>query len=86
MSPHGEKKPFADRVPDHPFTLGQLVYPKAGNRSLASPLAHPVHLRGKSEKGFWVSFADLPFEFPADDFTSVPPMAPAIDATDEEAV
>ena len=43
-------------------------------------------MRGESDRGLWIVLEGIAYEFPIDDFSAVPPMAPAEDpAPDEEA-
>lgn len=41
-------------------------------------------MRGESDRGLWLALSGIAYEFPIDDFTAVPPMAPAIDADETE--
>jgi hypothetical protein len=70
----------------HPFTVGQKVYPRIGGRAERLGLAQPrtVAMRGESDRGLWLALSGIAYEFPIDDFTAVPPMAPAIDADETE--
>lgn len=70
----------------HPFTVGQKVYPRPGGRAERLGLTQPrtVAMRGESDRGLWLALSGIAYEFPIDDFTAVPPMAPAIDADETE--
>lgn len=72
----------------HPFAVGQKVYPRPGGRVERLGLSQPriVAMRGESDRGLWIVLEGIAYEFPIDDFSAVPPMAPAEDpAPDEEA-
>lgn len=71
----------------HPFTVGQKVYPRIGGRAERLGLAQPrtVAMRGESDRGLWLALSGIAYEFPIDDFTAVPPMAPAREADPEPA-
>lgn len=53
----------------HPFTLGQIVRPVPGLRGLPGPdVPLRVWMRGESERGLWIAFEGVPYEFRAADF------------------
>lgn len=66
----------------HPFTLGLVVYPRDPARYPGLAGGNAVHMRGESVRGLWIAFAGIAYEFPADDFTAVPPMPAAWEEPD----
>jgi hypothetical protein len=55
----------------HPFTLGQYVHAKRAVHGITPLLAHRIYMRGESERGLWIAFEAIAYEFSVDDFEAV---------------
>lgn len=68
----------------HPFQVGHVVWPKAGSPYLSATPHKPreIAMRGESDRGLWIQLAGIPYEFPVDHFTAVPPMPLVIDESE----
>ena len=52
----------------HPFKLGAYVWAKQTVHGITPLLARKIYMRGESERGLWIAFAGVAYEFSVDDF------------------